>query len=791
MPHNAAGLPPEPCGVLRVPRLGLFKLPGHPWQMANSDKDAVELFLSAGIDPTKAKEAAGNKAISQAFVEICELCKKFSFSIAGDRGQLLYLLAAKVSREAREHLPHLVAAVGTGELRKEAQLLAALAYAHRTNKWDAEQFQSECGVGVAESVTIDEIEKALKALLLGDSQISNVAGLIRRAKETSSRVRWADGRTLKQVADRVFAEGAIERGGADAAAAPAAAESAFRVFQGDVLRLHRPGENKQKSAEIMARHLAETGGKVRTRFPPEPNGFLHIGHAKAINLNFRYAQAHGGICFLRYDDTNPEAERQEYFDSILEDVRWLGFEPWRITYASDHFETLYGYAQELIRRGLAYACHQTQAQIRDERGGDDKSGARHESPWRNRPTEESLAIFAEMRQGKWAEGSVTIRMRQNMQSGNPYMWDAVAYRVLFKEHPRTGDRWCIYPTYDFTHCLCDSLENITHSLCTTEFIAAHESYDWVCDSLDVYKAFQWEYGRLAITHTVLSKRRLTRLVEEGIVDSWDDPRLYTLSALRRRGFPPAAINAFVEGLGVTTSASIVDVRLLEATVREHLNATAPRRMVVLDPIRVCIEDLPEGGVEWIEGVPEIPSSGGSVGRIPLSRHVWIERDDFSPAGHDASYRRLVPGGVVGLWRACTLRYLSHSVDAEGRVVEVRARRLSTADSETPASFIHWVADAPQVGSPVKIGQVRLYSELFRTANPHDNPDGWLADVQSDTPSLVRVDGAVGDIRILGARPLESFQLQRIGYFCVDPKDTRADYLVLNRTVPLKEDGNKG
>lgn len=772
------------------------------------------LFENIGLDGAKAAEAAKNKKISTLLFDILRRAGVTSFE-ERSFGQLLYLLAAKITKEAMEHVDFLTNKIVTRQIKSEAQLLVALKYAHRTNVVNESTFDAECGVGV--SVTNAEIEAATqKVVRLHAAEISksthSVGNLLREIKEEGN-VKWADGRVVKEVLERTLAafdpsceNDVSQQANSDAdAAVTSAAKPEFRQFSGDVLRLHKPGQNKQKNEQIMQAHLKATGGKVITRFPPEPNGFLHAGHAKAINLNFRYAEAHNGHCYLRFDDTNPEAEEEVYFRSIRESVEWLGFKPWKVTHASDYFDELYAYAVELIKRGKAYICHMTPEEIKISRGGDNKDLPRTDSPWRNRPIDESLRLFDEMRCGLHAEGSAVLRMKQDMQSANPFMWDLVAYRIIKKPHVRTGDKWVIYPTYDFTHCLNDSLENITHSLCTTEFIAAHECYDWVCDALDVYKAFQWEYGRLNLTGTILSKRKLTKLVEAGIVDGWDDPRLYTIAGIRRRGFTPQAINNFVERIGITTAPTTVDIRLLEACVREDLNEVAPRVMAILDPIRVTIVNVADNQVECIEmpNFPQDASRGTSC--VPFTKHIFIDRNDFMPEAPaaDPHYKRLVVGGTVGLFKACVIRCTSFEVDAAtGAVTHILAERVESDDGSDkvpkPKTFIQWVADAPEWGSPVR-AEVRLYADLFKSRNPAENPDGWLADVNPH--SLVVARDAVVDVRVLGAAPEEKFQFQRVGFFCVDggsryatgdaKSDTPKDgVLRFNRTVSLKEDAAK-
>lgn len=552
-------------------------------------------------------------------------------------------------------------------------------------------------------------------------------------------------------------------------------------------KLHKPGGNPQIKPELMEAHLKATGGKVKTRFPPEPNGFLHIGHAKAININFSYAQAFGGTCYLRYDDTNPEAEELRYFDSILETVEWLGFKPDKITYSSDYFQELYELAVECIKRDKAYICHCTAEDMHEMRGGDAK-GPRRDCPHRNRPIEESLEEFEKMKQGRYKEGEATLRMKMDMQNPNPQFWDLVAYRVLFTPHVRSGDKWCIYPTYDFTHCLCDSFENITHSLCTTEFRMSRESYFWLCDAVEVYKPVQWEYGRLNITNTVLSKRKLMKLVDEGFVSGWDDPRLFTLMALRRRGFTPEAINAFVRELGVTTTMSTIEVGRLENYVREHLNDIAPRIMAVMDPIKVVVTNVADDFLLelTVPNKPRDDSMGSHM--VPFTKTVYIDGSDFREED-DPNYYRLAPGKTVGLLYVPEPITCTNVVkNADGSIKEIHATYGAT--SKKPKTYIQWVAESKKHNSPIP-ATIRLYSNLFKHSNPYDKelvPGGWLSDVNPE--SLVVKTGFV-EVGVRGKSVGDKFQFQRVGYFCIDQdSNVEKDEFVFNRTVTLKEDAKK-
>jgi glutaminyl-tRNA synthetase len=512
--------------------------------------------------------------------------------------------------------------------------------------------------------------------------------------------------------------------------------------------------------------------KVITRFPPEPNGILHIGHAKAINFNFGYAKAHGGITYLRYDDTNPEKEEEKFIRGIQEIVKWLGHTPYKITYASDYFPELYEFAVELIKRGGAYVCHQEYDEI--------KGHNPVTSPWRDRPIDESLILFEDMRKGKFEEGQATLRMKYIMEDGKQ---DPVAYRIKYTPHPHSGDKWCIYPTYDFTHCLCDSLENITHSLCTKEFQSRRSAYYWLCNALDVYCPVQWEYGRLNLHYTVVSKRKIQKLISNNAVRDWDDPRLFTLTALRRRGFPPEAINKFCAKVGVTMAQTVLHPDMLESCVREELNSTAHRVMAVLDPLEVVITNFPHAEPVSIQ-VPNIPhDEGKGTHQVPLDRVIYIEQNDFYETSPEPDYRRLTPTQSVGLRHTGYVITVDRVVkDVGGATTRLEVTCHKTSDVPKPKSFIHWVS------CPLKC-IVRLYDRLFlhkNPENPEEVPGGYLTDINPDSLKSIEalVDRSVG-----GARHLTCFQFERQGYFCVD-YDTTPDKMVFNRTVTLKEDAKK-
>ena len=525
-------------------------------------------------------------------------------------------------------------------------------------------------------------------------------------------------------------------------------------------------------------------GRVHTRFPPEPNGYLHIGHAKSICLNFGLAQDFNGKCNLRFDDTNPTKEEQEYVDSIIEDVHWLGYD-WedRLFYASDHFDTLYEWAVELIKKGLAYVDDQSAEEIRATRGTLKEPGSN--SPYRERSVEENLDLFERMRAGEFKDGEKVLRAKIDMASPNLNMRDPVMYRILHERHHRTGDKWCIYPMYDWAHGQCDSIEGITHSICTLEFEAHRPLYDWFLDQLGVHHPQQIEFARLELTYTILSKRKLLQLVNEGHVSGWDDPRMPTLSGMRRRGYTPAAIRNFCDRIGVAKSNSVVDVAMLEHAVREDLNKTAQRVMAVLDPLRVVIENYPEGQTEEVEATnnPEDESMGKR--KLPFSRVVYVERSDFREEA-PKKWFRLAPGKEVRLKYAYYITCREVVRDASGEVVELRctydpeSRGGWTTDGRKVRGTLHWVSAEHAIEA-----EVRLYDRLFTVPEPDADKDKPFTDYLNPH-SLDILNGCKLEPSLARAKPGERYQFERQGYFCVDSKDSRAGKPVFNRTVPLRD-----
>jgi glutaminyl-tRNA synthetase len=526
----------------------------------------------------------------------------------------------------------------------------------------------------------------------------------------------------------------------------------------------------------------KNSGRVATRFPPEPNGYLHIGHAKSICLNFGVAQEFGGTCNLRFDDTNPTKEDVEYVESIKEDVRWLGF-TWhdRPYFASDYFERLYGYAVHLIREGLAYVDSLTAEEIRSYRGTLKEPGK--ESPYRNRSVDENLDLFKRMRAGEFADGELVLRAKIDMASPNINMRDPVLYRIRRAHHHRTGDAWCIYPMYDFAHPPSDAIEHITHSLCTLEFEDHRPLYDWLIDNLPVpSQPRQIEFARLNLTYTIMSKRKLLELVEEGHVSGWDDPRMPTLVAMRRRGYTPEAIRAFCDRIGVAKRENMVDVALLEHAVREDLNRRAPRVMGVLDPLRVVIENYPDDQTETFEVVNNPEDASAGTRRVPFSKVLYIERDDFRE-DPPKKFFRLSPGREVRLRGAYWITCSAVVKDAAGVITELRCtydpatRGGDAPDGRRVKSTLHWVSAAHALAT-----EVRLYDRLFNSENPGASED-YRAELNPHSLA-VRQDCKL-EPSVAGARPGARYQFERLGYFCVDP-DSTPERLVFNRTVTLKD-----
>ncbi|XP_055960881.1 glutamine--tRNA ligase-like isoform X2 [Mercurialis annua] len=723
------------------------------------------------------------------------------------------LHSTKYPANALVHRPTLLGYIVSSKIKTPAQLEAAFTFLSNTasESFNADVFEEACGVGVEVSEedikrTVNEVFEQNKASILELRYRTNVGDLFGHIRK---RLPWADPKTVKKLVDAKLLELLGEKTAADnekpakqkkekpakvqdkkVADLPRQTSEDLNLF----LMLPNPDENFKvltevffsngsvlicsNRRELLDEHLAATGGKVYTRFPPEPNGYLHVGHAKAMLANYGLAIERGGYCILRFDDTNPEAEKKEYIDHILEIVEWMGWKSFKITYTSDYFQDLYDLAIKLICKGHAYVDHQTADEIKDYRE------KKMNSPWRDRPIAESLKLFDEMRGGLIEEGKATLRMKQDMQSDNFNMYDLIAYRIKFTPHPRTGDKWCIYPSYDYAHCLVDSLENITHSLCTLEFETRRASYYWLLHALGMYKPFVWEYSRLNVANTVMSKRKLNFLVTKNYVDGWDDPRLMTLAGLRRRGVTATAINAFVREIGITRSdGSLIRLDRLEHQIREELNKTAPRIMVVLHPLKVVITNLESGSTIDVEAKkwPDAQSDDASAFyKVPFSNVVYIEHSDFRMKD-SKDYYGLAPGKSVLLRYAfpikCTEVVLAEDNET---VLEIRAE-YDPFKKTKPKGVLHWVPEPSSQVDPLRV-EVRLFEKLFNSENPAELED-WLADLNPQSKEVVSNAFAVPSLG--NATVGESFQFERLGYFTVD-KDSAPDKLVFNRTVTLRD-----
>ncbi|KAK9280478.1 hypothetical protein L1049_014170 [Liquidambar formosana] len=735
-------------------------------------------------------------------------------------GNLIYTVATKFPANALVHRPTLLQYIVSSKIKTPAQLEAAFSFfaSSGSDNFELNDFEEACGVGVEVSVEdiehiISEIFEENKNTILEQRYRTNVGELFGHVRK---RLPWADPKIVKKLIDEKLNGLLGERTAADDEKPKKKKEKPVKVEDQSVavvasptqpseeelnpfLIFPQPEENFKVHTEIffsdrpvlrvcntremLEKHLKATGGRVFSRFPPEPNGYLHIGHAKAMFVSFGLAKERGGCCYLRYDDTNPEAEKKEYIDHIEEIVRWMGWEPFKITYTSDYFQDLFDLAVELIRRGHAYVDHQTPEEIKEYRE------KKMNSPWRDRPVAESLKLFDDMRRGMIEEGKATLRMKQDMQSDNFNMYDLIAYRIKFTPHPHAGDKWCIYPSYDYSHCIVDSLENITHSLCTLEFETRRASYYWLLDALDLYLPYVWEYSRLNVTNTVMSKRKLNRLVTEKWVDGWDDPRLMTLAGLRRRGVTPTSINTFVRGIGITRSdGSTIRLDRLEYHIREELNKTAPRTMVVLHPLKVVITNLEAGSVMHLDAKkwPDAQTDDASAFyKVPFSNIVYIERSDFRMKD-SKDYYGLAPGKSVLLRYAfpikCTEVILS---DDKETVVEIRAE-YDPSKKTKPKGVLHWVAESSPGVDPLKV-EVRLFDKLFLSENPAELDD-WLADLNPQSKEVI--PGAYAGPSLKNAAVGDRFQFERLGYFVVD-KDSTSEKIVFNRTVTLRDSYTKG
>lgn len=795
----------------------------------SSAEELTELFQKVGLEDQKVKEILKNKKVSSSFETILKEIDSSKFPLDKTCKLLLHQLAVLSKGEDVPKHELIVQGVLSGDLKSALQVDAAFKYIKaKGTEATVEEMNEVSGVGIV--VTEDQVKSVIMNYIQEHKTeietkryqlIPKIMADIRNIAE----LKWANPSLFKPIIDQEVLKligpkderdvvkkekkkGKKEASNTKDQKQPEDTKVRSMFTEGFLGDLHKVGENPQAYPELMVEHLKAVQGKVHTRFPPEPNGYLHIGHSKAILVNFGFAKHYDGVCYLRYDDTNPEAEEDVYFKSILKMVKWLGFEPFKITYSSDYFDQLYELAEKLIKADKAYVCHDTAEEIKRSRGVKEDGtpgGERIPSKDRNRPIEESLAEFRKMRDGFYKPGEATLRMKQDLSSPNPQMWDLIAYRVLNAEHPRTGAKWKIYPTYDFTHCLVDSFENITHSLCTTEFYLSRESYEWLCDALHVYRPAQREYGRLNITGTVLSKRKIAKLVNEKHVRGWDDPRLFTLEAIKRRGVPPGAILQFINTLGVTTSTTNIQVVRFESAVRKYLEDNVPRLMLVLDPIEVVIDNLSDDFELSVE-IPYKPGNEKFGSRhVTFSNKIYIDRSDFSSDVSDKEFFRLTPNQPVGLLRVpFNISFKSAEYEADGVTVKRIHVNYDEGVVKKPKTFIQWVP----VKDALRIKEVRVYNQLFLSENPSSHPDGFLKDINPDSEKVHTSAVVENNLKQVVAKSpwnteandkefdvvenpetsgpeIARFQALRVGYFTLD-KDSTEDSIVLNRIVTLKD-----
>ncbi|KAL8120846.1 glutamine--tRNA ligase-like [Apium graveolens] len=787
--------------------------------MVLKDDKAVELFIKIGLDERTAANTLANRKLTSTLISLIHQAGVANGCERGV-GNLIYTVATKFPANALVHRVTLLRYIVTLKIKTLAQLEAAFAFLTATASEDLNviKFEEACGIGVEVTLvdteeTVDEVFEDNKNSIIEKRYRTSVG---ERFAHVRRRQPWADPKTVKKLIDAKLNALLGERTAADCETFKKKKEKPSKVEEKNYVEpaplpkrteeelnpfliFPSPEENYKvhtevffsdetvlracNSKEVLNKHLEATERKVLTRFPPEPNGYLHIGHAKALFIDFGLAKEREGGCYLRYDDTNPEAERKEYIDHIEEIVKWMGWEPFKITYTSDYFQKLYDLAVELIRKGHAYVDEQKPEDIKKYRE------KKLNSPFRDREVAESLKLFDEMKQGLIAEGKATLRLKQDMECDNFNMHDLIAYRIKFTPHPRTGDKWCIYPTYDYAHCIVDSLENITHSLCSLEFETRRASYYWLLDALGLYQPFVWEYSRLNVTNTVMSKRKLKCLVTENWVDGWDDPRLMTLAGLRRRGVTSTSINAFVRGTGITRSdCTMIRLERLEYHIREELNKTSPRTMVVIHPLKVVITNMEAGLVmnldakKWPDAQTDDASS---FYKVPFSSTVYIEHTDFR-IKDSKDYYGLAPGKTVLLRYAypikCTDVVLA---DDKETVLEIRAE-YDPLKMTKPKGVIHWVAEPEPGVDPLKV-EVRLFDRLFHSENPSELDD-WLGDL--NPLSKVVIPRAYAAPTLHTAEVGDNFQFERLGYFVVD-KDSTPDKLVFNRTVTLRDSYGKG
>ena len=791
------------------------------------DADLEKKLTDIGIPKSKIDDIAKKKKYIERIKYVLE---QGNITTADkETGNLIILVAEKVNPAFNHRIPLLLKYVNSKEITSSHQLDACVEYLRKKGdeELNEEDFKKQCGIGV--KITEEDIKKETDEIMKKYiDQIKNERYKFPSVKilyDVKSKFSFVDPKLCKKVIDeeidkllggknenelkeekmrKEFED--LKKKSKDKKSFSEEDKKRLSELKEELkkfdealqkkkeeLSSQNPEEEKSEkdklstlmardmrsalnTSELIKKHLEVTGGKIMTRFPPEPNGYLHLGHAKAMRFCFTSASNAGGYCYLRLDDTNPEKETKEYIDSIKENCEWLGYHPWKVTYASDYFDDLYNIAVKLIKKGLAYVDNLSKQEISEYRE------KKIDSPYRNRTVEENLKLFEMMRQGRFEEKECCLRMKIDMKHNNPCMRDPVAYRIKYVPHPHAGDKWCIYPTYDFTHCLNDSLENITHSLCTLEFEIRRDSYYWLLEAAEMYRPFVWEYSRLNVTHIVVSKRKLLQLVTSHTVNGWDDPRMPTINGLRRRGYTADAINNFVDTVGVTRrgNENIISIKLLENAVKSDLDKKAPRTMAVIEPIKVNLVNLKEDLSIDTPLFPKLKESGG-VRKVNLTKNIFIERIDFKEED-DKDFNGLTPNQEVGLKYAGVLKLEEIKKNKEGVVTELLCS-YSNENKKTKGR-IHWISDKDYVNA-----ELRLYDYLFKSDDPfHSNEEGVSHDPMDDiNPDnlVIKYHALVNRDLCEKVKPYDHFQFERLGYFVCDP-DSECDKgrYVFNLTVDL-------
>eukprot|EP01080_Neovahlkampfia_damariscottae_P004272 gene4272-7608_t len=748
------------------------------------DKDlAAKEFERVGIDATNSKNILKNEKKTKDVLEVIQLGNS---TVNSSAGPLYITLASKA--KTKEQKEFIAPYIGDGRISTANQLEAALNYFKsllENEKPNKEKFEVECGVGI--TVTIEQVEKAVAEVLKDNAQkleekgwSINLGDIVNPVKKVGD-LKWAEGKVIKTEIDKQMVALLGDRSKAKKPVVakkekPQKVKQEENTEEAGVSRKFeaRDLEDAKNTVEQLKKHKEATGNRIVTRFPPEPNGFLHIGHAKAMNLSFNYAKDNGGYTILRYDDTNPEAETEVYYTSIKEMVEWLGFKPAKVTASAEYFDELHAFAVQLIKDNLAYVDPSTGEEMAQQRK--DKV----DSPFRNRPIEESLELFENMKKGKYEEGKLALRGKMY----NANLRDPVFYRIKYKNHHISGDKWCIYPSYDFTHCIVDSIENITHSLCTLEFETRRESYYWLLKNLNLYKPLVWEFSKLNLTKTVLSKRNILKMVNNKTVRGWDDPRLLTLAGLRRRGYTPESIKSFCNDIGVTRVNNTIPIERLEQSCRVDLDERADRVFVILNPLKVTITNFDKYEEIDAPNHPKYKERGSR--KLPFSKTIFIERNDFREID-SKDYFGLAPNKEVGLRYSHNITCTEVIKDKNGNIIELKAT-VDLEKKNKPKGHIHWLSPSKNNKLPLT-AEVRIYKTLFTTDDPMSEQN-WEKTIDQSSEEIIK--NAYIDPVFLMKEKLNVFshyQFERLGFFTVD-SDTTNDHIVFNRTVTLKESFQK-